>query len=264
MRGFLRGYGIKFAIAAVLAVVMCLNRASAFGDAISDVNALLVTAFGGAVPMGSISFYASLIAMLPLVTHLTFFVDYLSSDMSTVAVYVFSRTKRRGRWLFKRMAGLCALSAAYYAVCFASGAAAGLAMGLEVPALESFLATLALLFATAAAWGTLFVMAAALLAIKCKSSLVLSAGISAWAAWIFAFPLIPAPAAGWAVPIVPMSHALLAAHDAEAAAFLDSVLGEKAFNISLSQSMAYLAVCSLIFALASWRWVATADFIELQ
>lgn len=253
----------KFAIAAALALLICLNRFSILPAYITDISSLLLVSFGAVLPFEGIAFFESLIAMLPLTAQMILFAEYIGADISTVSVYIFSRTARRDKWLFAKIAKLAGISVLFNAVCLAVGVIFGLAAGLGVSA--ELPVTLALLFVTMFTWSALIVCVIAVCAVKIKSSIVLSVSAPAFMIWVFLINFIPRGISRWLVPLIPISNELLAAHsDVTQLEFLSARLGESSYTLPLWWSVVYFVICASAFLVLSRRWIMKTDFTETR
>jgi hypothetical protein len=254
---------VKLSIAAALSLLMCLNRLAQMRGYITDISSLLIVTFGAALPFEGIAFFESLVAMLPLTAQMILFAEFIGADIPTVSVYIFSRTDRRDRWLFGKIAKLAGVSFLFNTIAMATGAAVGVCNGLEYT--RELPATLLLLLLTVFLWDALFLCVVAVCAVKLKASLVLSVSVPAFMAWVFSINFIPGGVAEWLVPIVPMSHGLLAAHSGVTQLqFLANRLGESAYGLPLWWSCVYFVMCAAAFLIMSRRWIMNTDFTETR
>jgi hypothetical protein len=256
---------LKLLVIAVLSALICLNRLAMAGSFISDVPALLLTAFGGAMPFEGLSIYDSLSVAAPVVAQFALFAEYIGADMPTVSVYVFSRTRRRDLWLFGKMGRLIGLSLLCHCVLLAAGACVGLLAGLKAGGSGDFLMSIGLLAATSGVWDALMLCPVAVCCLKNKAQSVISVGAGVFIVWVFAVGFLPAQIVQWVAPLAPMTHSLLAAHsDVEALAFLAARLGERTYELPLWWSVLYFVLFTAAFAFVSRRWIMRTDFTETR
>ena len=253
----------KYVVAVILSVLICLNRISQSSGYIIDVSSLLLVTFGGVLPFNSIAFYETLIAITPFVAQMVLFSEFISADMATVSVYIFSRTSRRSSWLFNKILCLTTNSIIYYCLCLSTGIMTGKGIGLKIT--NEIIIAIALLLITMVAWNTLMMCVVAVCTIKIKPSKVLTISISVFITWIFFMNLIPSRIAWWIVPLVPMSNGLLAAHNRiNQLDFLALRLGESNYNLPLYWSVAYFILCCAVFLITSRLWIMRTDFLDTR
>jgi hypothetical protein len=256
------GYMPKLLLLAIgLSVLVSLFNLSTLGRFITDTPSLLTANFGGALSFSqSVSFSRLLVTILPFFVQVLLFAEFISADITTVSVYVFSRTSRREKWLFGRLLRLVGYSVFFYAALFAVTIIIGWRCGLPLDGTAKILVELLL---TLVAWSTLFVMVIGVLCLKIKPSLVVTIGLFTYTAWIFIFPVLPDTVAAWLVPLVPLSHTFLAAHSLTAIEPFALIIGDRAFTMTLAGSAVYLAAWIAVLAIVSAIWIKRTDFINL-
>ena len=257
-----RSVPCKLLVIAALAALICLNRLVQAAAFVTDIPTLLLVSFGGVLPFEGLSFYESLIAAAPIVAQFVLFGEFISADMPTVSVYIFSRTRKRDVWLFGQLIRLSLLSLLCFCVCIATGVGVGLFAGLRVSSFRILTLSIALLIVTLGAWGMLMICIVAALCIKFKAHTVISAGAVVFIVWVFTMNFIPAPASQYILPLTPMSNALLAAHSGVSQIeFLTARLGEISYIFPLWWSAVYFVVWAAMFVFIVRRRITVIDFM---
>ena len=265
MNNYKRTVLYKLLIMMVLSLLICLNRMAVASAFITDIPALLLVAFGGALPFEGIGFYESLIVAIPIVTKFILFSEFVSADMPTVSVYIFSRTRNRAVWLFNKLAKLALLSALCSYTCIGMGICVGFFAGLNVNSYLKLVSAIQLLTVTWVAWSMLMVCVVAVICIKHKAHIVTAASAGVFIIWVFSVCFIPSPANQYIIPFVPMSNSLLAAHSGIGMLeFLADRLGERAYIFPVWWSIIYFVFIALAFILITRYWIMKTDFIETR
>ncbi|MDR0919930.1 MAG: hypothetical protein LBM93_11935 [Oscillospiraceae bacterium] len=258
----------KFIFGILAAVLIALNRLPSLpfyeNDGYkNDVSTLLIVCLGGVIPFDGIAFYEIVIALIPLVSQMIFFSEFISSDFDTISVYVFSRTKKRDKWLFKRMLLLTGISFAYSMTLVLTVIAVGGLNGLLIN--YNILTAIALLFFTMFIWSALFVNIIAVFSLKIKTKTLLSISITVFTTWIFSVNFIPTVVSKWLAPIIPITHELLASHSNIAELdFLANRIGERNYLITMLGSNLYFIICLVVFILISRYFIMRTDFTQTR
>lgn len=258
-------YAKRLAFVYAASVVCLLLAAQRVGGV--PIDDFLLFTLGGASNAADARVPALIFGALPLLVFCYLFSDFMRDDVGRAAVYLFTRSKKRSRWILKKMALLLMCSLVETVAVLVTLTAIHLILGNDESALSQ-LGQACGLFIPLIVLNSLYAVAALILvnliALRFGALKAFLAFAFVHVLSLFACMAFPEGIRRAAAPIAPVSQGILAWHDVSGlvGASASSMMSEIVIpGFSLAYSCTYLVVLIAIEVLVGLAFIKRMDLM---